>query len=194
MSKTIIDISTIKTLFQTDITQVGRVGFDFHPETIPAAVLIPIVKSNNGFNLLFTIRTEHLEDHAGQVCFPGGRLETGETAYQAALRETEEEIGVAANHIDLIGHLPLKRTITGFHVLPLIGYIDELPELILEESEVAEAFQVPLDYILNEENYSIGSIHHQNKNIRFHEIQYEGYTIWGFTAAIVKEFQSYFNR
>ena len=116
----------------------------------PAAVLFPIVLRDNGQTVLLTQRTAHLKDHAGQISFPGGRVEAeDESPIHTALRETEEEIGLARKHVEVLGFLPEYRTGTGFRVTPVVALVTPPFELALDPFEVAEAFEVPLAFLLD---------------------------------------------
>ena len=116
----------------------------------PAAVLVGLVDRRDGPALLLTQRTEHLRDHAGQICFPGGRIEPGdESAAAAALREAEEEIGLDPARVGILGNLPAYQTVTGFRIHPVIGWISPPFELRPDPFEVAEAFEVPLHFVLD---------------------------------------------
>ena len=111
-----------------------------------AAVLVPLVLRDGGMTVLLTQRTDHLHHHPGQISFPGGRVEQGDgSPLAAALRETEEEIGLHPRHVEVIGRLPEYRTVTGFSITPLVGLVHPPFELELDSFEVAEAFEVPLD-------------------------------------------------
>ncbi len=158
-----------------------------------AAVLVPLVMRAEGPQVLLTRRTAHLRDHAGQISFPGGRVEPEDANVVAtALRETEEEIGLARRHIEVIGRLPVYTTVTAFQVTPVVGLVDADFKLKLDEFEVAEAFEVPLQFLMT-------PAHHQR-----HLFSYEGgqrqflsmpwphgtdeYFIWGATAAMLRNF------
>jgi 8-oxo-dGTP pyrophosphatase MutT (NUDIX family) len=118
--------------------------------TTQAAVLIPLVERPGGLHVLLTQRTAHLRDHAGQVSFPGGRAEPEDgSPERTALREAEEEIGLDERFVDLIGQLPVYRTVTAYEVTPVVGLIRPGFSLRLDAFEVAEAFEVPLDFLMN---------------------------------------------
>jgi len=121
----------------------------------PAAVLVPLIDRADGMTVLLTQRTEHLGDHAGQISFPGGRIEPHDTDPEAAaLRETEEEIGLAPDRIEVIGRLNGYETTTGFRVIPVVGLIRPPLSLKLDSFEVAEVFEVPLAFILDPANHA----------------------------------------
>ena len=120
----------------------------------PAAVLFPIVQRPQGHTVLLTQRTDHLRDHAGQVSFPGGRVDAVDVSPQAtALRETQEEIGLSPSHIEIFGYLPQYYTGTGFVVTPVVGLLTPPFELQPDPFEVAEIFEVPLSFLLDPANH-----------------------------------------
>ena len=122
-------------------------------EATPAAVLVPVVNRPDGLTLLLTRRSAQLPDHAGQISFPGGRVEPDDrTLAHAALRETEEEVGLAANRIDVLGELATYETVTGYRVTPVVGWVEPPFTLNPDPIEVAEAFEVPLAFILDPAN------------------------------------------
>ena len=153
---------------------------------ILAAVLVPLVTHANGLTVILTQRTEHLDDHAGQISFPGGRIEPGDDHPAAtALRETEEEIGLAANRVEVIGSLGLHDTSTGFAVVPVIGFVAPPVEFTLDAFEVAEAFEVPLDFLLDPANRQLGQIEHRGRLREYFFFDYDGRMIWGATARMI---------
>ncbi len=119
-------------------------------EIRPAAVLVPVVKREHGLTVLFTRRTAHLNDHAGQISFPGGRSEPGDkNAAETALREAAEEIDLAPGQVEVLGELSKYVTVTGYRVTPVVGLVTPPLELRLDEFEVAEVFEVPLEFLLD---------------------------------------------
>ena len=153
-----------------------------------AAVLMPLVTHPHGLTVILTQRTEHLDDHAGQISFPGGRIEPGDDHPAAtALRETEEEIGLAANRVEVIGSLGLHDTSTGFAVVPVIGLVAPPVEFTLDAFEVAEAFEVPLDFLLDPANRQLGQIEHRGRLREYFFFDYDGRMIWGATARMIVE-------
>jgi len=157
-----------------------------------AAVLVPLVVYNHGVHVLFTERALHLQHHAGQVSFPGGRIETSDCdAVSAALRETFEEIGLEPKAVQIIGSLPDYHTVTRYRVTPVVGLIDALPALKLDPLEVAGAFEVPLEYLMNPCHYQLRRITLEGIPRTFYSIPFESgrrYFIWGATAAILRNF------
>jgi 8-oxo-dGTP pyrophosphatase MutT (NUDIX family) len=157
------------------------------PKTLrPAAVLVGLVEREDGFTVLLTRRTDHLQHHAGQVSFPGGRIEEQDaTPAQAALRETEEEIGLHRSHIDLIGRLDDYITGTGFSVVPLVGVIRPPFDIQPDPFEVAEVFEVPLSFLLDSANHQLCEKEVKGSMRRYFAMSYGRHTIWGATAGML---------
>ncbi len=156
---------------------------------VPAAVLVPLVAHAGEPSLLLTLRTAHLHDHAGQVSFPGGRVDPEDSdAIATALRETEEEIGLARKHIEVIGSLPDYQTGTGFTVTPVVALVHPPFELAADTFEVAEIFEVPLSFLMNGANHELRSAEMPNRPGRrsFYAMPYGDYFIWGATAAMLR--------
>lgn len=156
----------------------------------PAAVLVPVVIGGTEPTLLLTRRTAHLYDHPGQIAFPGGRVDAGDTSPEAtALREAHEEIGLAPENVELIGRLPEYYIIaTGFRVTPVVGLVHAPLALTLDTFEVAEAFETPLSFLLDPSNRRRGSIDHQGVTREFWAMPWNGYDIWGATAGMIVSF------
>ncbi len=153
----------------------------------PAAVLFPIVQRDDGQTVLLTQRTAHLKDHGGQISFPGGRVETVDrTPVHTALRETEEEIGLAREHVEVLGFLPEYRTGTGFRVTPVVALVTPPFDLALDPFEVAEAFEVPLAFLLDPANHKRHSLHYRGALRHFFAMPYGDYFIWGATAGMIR--------
>ena len=150
-----------------------------------AAVLVPVIDYGDKLHLLFTERAAHLRHHPGQISFPGGRIEAGETSAQAALREAEEEIGLQPQQVELIGRLPLQSTSTGFTIEPWIGLLAPQPGWVLQADEVAEVFEVPLTHFLQQQNRHQFSLKLRGKVQQLHAMPYQDKFIWGATAAIL---------
>ena len=159
--------------------------YDPQAALVPAAVLVPIVERNSGTTLLFTRRTDHLDVHAGQISFPGGRQEQGETLPEAALRETEEEVGLPRRQVRLIGQLDTYVTRTGFEVAPLVGVITPPFSVAPDRFEVAEVFEVPLGFFLDPGNRERHTRRFQGRDRHFYAFPYGGYYIWGATAGML---------
>jgi 8-oxo-dGTP pyrophosphatase MutT (NUDIX family) len=168
--------------------------FEGH-QRISASVLVPLVQRDAGVTVLLTQRTSHLRDHAGQISFPGGRAEASDAdAIDTALRETEEEVGLARRHVEVIGALPVYHTVTNYDVTPIVALVHPPFELAIDAHEVAEAFEVPLAFLMT-------PAHHQR-----HVFEFAGgqraflsmpwprpdgqgdYFIWGATAAMLRNF------
>lgn len=155
-------------------------------ELLPAAVLFPIVKRSGEPTVLLTQRTAHLRDHPGQISFPGGRCEASDPSPAAtALRETSEEIGLSSAQVDIIGYLPEYRTSTGFRVTPVVAMVTPPFDLQLDAFEVAEAFEVPLSFLMNPANHQQHSLHYRGKLRHYYAMPYGDYFIWGATAGII---------
>ena len=159
----------------------------YEPEKtlVRAAVLVPIVERQAGPTVLFTRRTDHLDMHAGQISFPGGRLEHGEGAEEAALRETEEEVGLRRRHVRLVGQLDTYVTRTGFEVAPLVGLVRPPFPIAPDSFEVAEVFEVPLDFFLEPASRQMHARVYQGRERHFYAFPYNDYYIWGATAGML---------
>lgn len=157
------------------------------PERLtPAAVLVPVIERPQGLTVLFTQRTAHLNDHAGQVSFPGGRCEpTDASPVFTALRETKEEIGLDPALIEVLGLLPEYRTGTGFTVTPVVGLVRPPFELNPDGFEVAEIFETPLDFLLDPANHQRHSMEIGGVVRHYYAMPYQGYFIWGATAGML---------
>jgi len=152
----------------------------------PAAVLIPIVERASGPHMILTVRAAHLPKHSGQVAFPGGKIESGDASpCQAALRETHEEIGIHPQHVELIGAIDSYQTVTAYRVLPVLGFVEDGFSIEMERNEVADVFEVPLDFILDERNHNIETRQFEGYQRYFYAMHYEGYYIWGATAGMI---------
>ena len=153
----------------------------------PASVLVPLVQRPRGLSLLLTMRTAHLNDHAGQIAFPGGRAEHFDAdAVDTALRETEEEIGLARDFVEPVARLPHYMALSGFRITPVLGIVRPGYTLTLNPTEVAAAFEVPLSFLMNPDNHGVGSGVWQGSERHYYTIPYEGRRIWGITAGIVR--------
>jgi 8-oxo-dGTP pyrophosphatase MutT (NUDIX family) len=151
-----------------------------------AAVLVPLVERPEGLTVLLTRRSDHLQDHAGQISFPGGRVEPGDVdALATALREAEEEIGLARALVTPIGRLDTYVTRTGFEVTPVIGLVAPPSSLAPDPFEVAEVFEVPLAFILDPASRQRHSRIYAGKTRYFHVFPWRDYYIWGATAGML---------
>lgn len=151
-----------------------------------AAVLVPLVNRAAGVQVLLTQRTEHLRDHAGQISFPGGRVEREDADREAtALREMTEEIGLAADHVTVLGRLPGYEIPSGFRITPVVGWIEPPFTVTPDVFEVADIFEAPLDYFLDPANYLRREYHFRGRHRHYLAIPYEGRYIWGATAGML---------
>ncbi|HXP03937.1 MAG TPA: CoA pyrophosphatase [Stellaceae bacterium] len=152
----------------------------------PAAVLVPLISHESGWAVLLTQRTAHLSAHAGQIAFPGGRIEAEDAdPVAAALRETEEEVGLPRDHVSVVGRLDTYVTGTGFEITPIVGIVAPPYPLIIDPYEVAEAFEVPLSYILDARNHHRVERESAGRTRIFFTLPYEGRNIWGATAGML---------
>jgi len=157
----------------------------------PAAVLIPLVNHASGLTVLLTQRTEDMPSHAGQVAFPGGRRDERDIdAADTALREAEEEVGLARHFVDVVGSVDLYRTGTGFEITPVVGIVTPGFTTHADPREVADVFEVPLDHFLDERNHRIDSRKvAEGRERRFYAMPYGKRYIWGATAGMLKNLQ-----
>ena len=161
-------------------------GADQLPLT-PAAVLFPIVVRALGYTVLLTQRTAHLRDHAGQISFPGGRVEAEDLSpTHTALRETEEEVGLSRERVEVLGFLPEYRTGTGFRVTPVVGLVHPPFDLQPDPFEVAEVFEVPLAFLLDPGNHQRHEMHYRGALRQYFAMPYGDYFIWGATAGMIR--------
>ncbi len=153
----------------------------------PAAVLVPLVEHASGFTVLLTQRTAALKSHAGQISFPGGRLEAGDAdAAAGALRETAEEIGLSAHHIDVLGQLDPYWTVTNYEVTPIVAAVTPPFDLAPDPVEVADVFEVPLAFFLDTRNHHIHSRSiGDNLQRRYYAMPYGDRYVWGATAGML---------
>ena len=158
------------------------------PEYRRAAVLVPLVRDGDGWSILFSRRADNLAAHSGQIAFPGGAVEAGETLELAAVRETEEEVGIARDRVELIGRLDDIITNSGFLVAPFVGTIETRLEYILSESEVAEVFEVPIDALLAIDQPEVRYVPFRDKRFPAYFYRYDRYEIWGLTGRMLKAF------
>lgn len=153
---------------------------------IPAAVLIPIVDHSEQLTVLLTQRAADLKNHAGQISFPGGRIEPDDAGpLQAALRETEEEIGLERRFVEVVGYLPDHLIISGYRVTPVVGLVRPGFSLALDTTEVTETFEVPLGFVLDPANHKARRRKLGEGEIEVYDIPYDGRNIWGATAGMI---------
>lgn len=152
----------------------------------PAAVLVPLVDRPAGLTVLLTQRTAHLNDHAGQISFPGGRVEPEDPSHlAAALREAEEEVGLPPDRVDVIGMLDPYIVRSGYRVTPVVGFVNPPFEVRPDPFEVADVFEVPLSFVLDTGNHETGSRTHDGVERTFYVLPYEDRYIWGATAGML---------
>ena len=156
----------------------------------PAAVLIPVFERDEGLTVLLTERSAELKHHAGQIAFPGGRMEPDDDDIGVtALRETHEEVGIAPAHVSIAGYLEPMPTVTGFAVTPVVGLVAASASLQIDRTEVSATFEVPLDFLLDEANQRRGVRHYRGRELPLIEFHYSGYRIWGATAHMLIRFR-----
>jgi 8-oxo-dGTP pyrophosphatase MutT (NUDIX family) len=155
-------------------------------ELRPAAVLVPLIDRTEGMTVLLTRRAAHLSKHAGQIAFPGGRIEAGDRdASATALREAEEEVGLPRGHVTLIGRLDTYVTGTGFEITPLVGLVRVPFPLTIDPFEVAETFEVPLDFVVDPANHRRTERVFDHRVRVFFDLPFEDRNIWGATAGML---------
>ena len=155
-------------------------------ETIRAAVLIPLIARGDDLSVLLTLRADDLKHHAGQISFPGGRLEAGDTdAIAAALRETEEEIGLRREFVEVIGLLPDHAVISGFRVTPVVGVVRPGFELVLDPTEVAGTFEAPLRHLLDPATHARRWRRIGDFDVETLDLPWGSFNIWGATAGML---------
>jgi len=179
------DDSVMPLVAGIDLTQQAQALPYLPTRRVPAAVLVPIIQHEADLTVLFTERASHLKHHAGQISFPGGRIEEQEDALQAALRETKEEIGLSQEYVEVLGYLPPHWVFTGYCVTPVVALVQPGFELQIDMGEVASVFEVPLRYLID-------PAHHQARDrligeiaLRVYDLPYGERRIWGATAAIL---------
>lgn len=161
----------------------------FPADPARAAVLVPLVERAGGLQVLLTQRASHLTHHAGQISFPGGRMEAGDAdAWAAALREAHEEIGLDPALVDRAGYLRDHLVISGFRVTPVVGFVRAGFDLRLDRTEVEDAFEVPLEFVLDPRNHRPRMRSVAGVEVLTHEIPYQGRHIWGATASMLISF------
>jgi 8-oxo-dGTP pyrophosphatase MutT (NUDIX family) len=165
----------------------GSVNAGRGNELTPAAVLIPLIMYENELKILLTQRTAHLYDHPGQISFPGGRSDPQDSsAIDTALREAEEEIGLPASRVEVLGSLPHYLTITGYQVTPVVSLVDAGHVYEPDEFEVADIFEVPMEYLMNPHHHEQRMWQSPQGYRRFYAMPYENKFIWGATAGMLR--------
>ncbi|WP_169544611.1 CoA pyrophosphatase [Sneathiella aquimaris] len=154
----------------------------------PAAVLVPIVHRQSKPHVILTRRAGHLNKHAGQISFPGGRAEeTDQSVVDTALRESHEEIGLVPSRVDVLGTLNTYLTVTHYSVTPVVGLVEPEGDFVAEVNEVSEIFEVPLDFLIDAENHQKHSGFHNGIERFWYAMPYNDYYIWGATAGMIKD-------
>lgn len=182
------------------VTALARSGpassdFDLNPDVVlpedrrlrPAAVLVPIQLADTGPKVILTRRASALKHHPGQIAFPGGKIDPGDTdATAAALREAEEEIGLPRRNVKVLGTLPGHETVTGFRITPVLGHVEDCFTPIPRSGEVDKVFSVPLSHVTNPARFAIQSRMWRGQRRYYYTVPYGPYYIWGATARILR--------
>lgn len=167
----------------------------FPPTPVAAAVLVPLVDHEEGLSVLLTQRASHLKNHAGQISFPGGRIEADDAGpLAAALRETEEEIGLSREHVTFAGYLEPQLVITGYWVTPVVAFVQPGFALQLDEREVESTFEVPLGHVLDTVNHRSRERVFGERVVQVYDIPYGERHIWGATAGMLIALSRLLNR
>ena len=158
------------------------------PQYRRAAVLIPLIRDRDRWSVLFTRRAENLAAHSGQISFPGGAAEDGEPLDRAAVREAEEEVGIRPEEVEIIGRLDDLVTNSGYLVAPFAGVIHKPARYVIQESEVVEAFEVPIDALLDPRKPEVRYVAFRNRQYPAYYYVHDQYEIWGLTGRMLKSF------
>lgn len=186
-----------KTQFLTRFHQIKHVSqeadYPLSEPGKPAAVLLPILENKHELTVLFTVRASHLKHHGGQISFPGGKFELTDCSLaETALRETHEEVGILPNKVDIVGSLPLYRTVSRYEVRPYVGFVSAPINLVLDKNEVDSTFEVPLPYLMDQKNHFIHWVNRKNGQFPIYCIPWGQHNIWGATAAFVRNLSHHF--
>src|SRR5262245_41959188 len=187
----VLDVAALRERLKRTPPAFSVYGDDDRRESIvttptAAAVLVPIVDHPSGLTVIFTQRTTHLKAHSGQVSFPGGRAEPEDpTPEFTALRESREEIGLAADRVEVLARLPTDHTRTGFRVTPVVGLVRPPLALAPGPREVEEVFEVPLAFLLDPGNHRRETRELQGRRVGYYVMRYGTHTIWGATAGML---------
>ena len=158
------------------------------PQYRRACVLVPLIHDRGSWSLLFSRRSANLAAHSGQIAFPGGAAEEGEPLETAAVREAEEEVGIARSAVELIGRLDDVVTNSGFLVAPFVGIITARIDYVLQESEVAEVFEVPIESLLVPAQPEVRYVSFRDREYPAYFYRHDHYEIWGLTGRMLKAF------
>jgi 8-oxo-dGTP pyrophosphatase MutT (NUDIX family) len=158
------------------------------PEYRRACVLVPIVRVKDEWSILFSRRSANLAAHSGQIAFPGGTVEEGEALEVAAIREAEEEVGIHRGAVELIGRLDDVVTNSGFLVAPFVGVIQERIDYVLQEAEVTEVFEVPIEALLDIAQPEVRFVTFSDRKYPVYFYRFHNYEIWGLTGRMLKAF------
>ncbi len=158
------------------------------PKLRRAAVLIPLIPAEGGWSLLFSLRSKNLAAHSGQIAFPGGSVEHGEALEAAAIREAHEEVGIAAERVELIGRLDDLVTNSGFLAAAFVGVVDQRIDYVLQAAEVDEVFEVPIEALMKSDQPVVRYFTFRDKRYPAYYYRYERHEIWGLTGRILKHF------
>ncbi len=189
-----IDVKTIEAALAR--SGAASSDYDLNPGVVlpegrvlrPAAVLVPVLETDAGLQVILTKRASHLKHHPGQIAFPGGkRDDTDADLIQTALREAREEIGLPSQSAQILGQLPCHETVTSFRMTPIVALVEPFHP-IPEAGEVAEVFAVPLAHVLNPENYRVEGRRWRGQRRQYYAVPYGPYYIWGATARILRAF------
>lgn len=195
MNDTCLTDELSEVVARADALGKGTSDFDLNPEfRLPktlklrkAAVLLPFLPTQDGAHLILTKRSAALRHHPGQIAFPGGKQDPADADLTAtALREAQEEIGLAGDNVDVVGTLPSHETVTGFEVTPVLGRVRRAFVPQPEAGEVDEVFAVPYAFLADSRNFSVQSRIWQGKRRAFYTIPWGPYYIWGATARILR--------
>jgi len=187
----VLDVAALRERLKRNPPAFSVYGDDDRRESVAAvptaaAVLVPIVERPSGLTVIFTRRTAHLKAHSGQVSFPGGRAEPEDpTPEFTALREAQEEIGLAAERVEVLARLPDYHTRTGFRVTPVVALVTAPVELVPDPREVEEVFEVPLAFLLDPANHRRETRELQGRSVGYYVMRYGTHTIWGATAGML---------
>jgi 8-oxo-dGTP pyrophosphatase MutT (NUDIX family) len=152
-----------------------------------AAVLVPVIARKPEVTVLLTLRTSHLNEHSGQIAFPGGKVEESDaTPVETALREVKEEVGIPRELLTPLSLLDLHNTGTGFRIIPVLALADPAIEPVPHPGEVADVFEVPLSFLMEEQNHKQQRREWKGRQVLFYSMEYEDRYIWGATAAILR--------